>query len=208
MLNIDTEKVFKTASEQLGVYEPKKAAARYQINKERIRDKYQFEKVIGRRTKTGVKKLKELRPIHQHIIAMYLQGMKCVEIAQQMGCSLATVHTVIHDPLAQGIIVAARDGYWQELEGMFPLVLDALRDGLQNGSIQLRLQAAAQWSKMTGNQQADTQVNIHMGVVQESREKLVSAIAEMKARLAEKGEKPRPEVEHSPALEIEGEIVG
>ena len=105
---------------------------------------YQLEKLIGKRTKTGALKLKKLKPRHRHIIAMHLMGSPNRDIAFILNIDEITVSRVLHDPLAEEFIALHTRGIEKELEALAGLGVDALRTGLQDNDIKIRLRASNQ----------------------------------------------------------------
>lgn len=132
-----------------GQYDPELAAAKYAMNKELIEDKYHYEKVIGKRRSDGALKLKELKPEHKQYVSAFISGMKGVEIAAQFNVAAITVYRVLADPLAMELIGEFDESFKNEFRAMFPLVADAVRDGLVTGSPELRLKAVDRWTKVS-----------------------------------------------------------
>jgi len=167
----------RTSSEMVGVYFPLKAKAKYQLNRELIADHYLYEKVIGLRKSNGAAKIASVRPIHQHIIAAHLSGERHVNIALQLGVSLGTVHRVVNDPVFTNLVDRFRDGFTAELEAMFPLVISAIRKGLESKKVTENLFAAKQWASLTGKGETTRgDTNINLTLVQEARRKLVGVL--------------------------------
>ncbi len=129
-------------------YDPEEAAAKYAANAELIKDKYHYEKMMGKRKSNGALKLKELKPEHKQYVACFINGMKGVEIAEQFNVAAITVYRVLADPLAAELIGDFDEGFKNEFRAMFPLVADAVRTGLESGGTKTRLQAVDRWTKV------------------------------------------------------------
>ncbi|KKL61332.1 hypothetical protein LCGC14_2196340 [marine sediment metagenome] len=129
-------------------YHPDEAAAKYQANKLDIAGRYKYEKWMGIRQKNGTDKLASLRPEHKQYVVCYINGMKGVEIAEQFNVSAITVYRVLADPLARNLINEFDESFKDEFKAMFPLVSDAVREGLADGSVTNRLKAVDRWSKI------------------------------------------------------------
>ncbi|KKM17736.1 hypothetical protein LCGC14_1672750 [marine sediment metagenome] len=147
MTNLDIS--FPLSSTRAG-YDPEREAARYAMNKELIADKYHYEKVIGKRRLDGALKLKELKPEHKQWISCFIQGMKGVEIAEQYNVAAITVYRVLSDPLAKALLGEFDEAFKNEFRSMFPLVANAIRDGLESAGIATRLKAVDRWTKVSG----------------------------------------------------------
>lgn len=100
---------------------------------------YQFEKIIGKRTKTGELKLKRLKPLHRQMIAMHIGCFSNRDIAFQMNIDEITVSRVLRDPLSQELIKSYAEGIDAELEALLPLGVDVLRKSLLSDSAKIAL---------------------------------------------------------------------
>jgi hypothetical protein len=129
-------------------YAPVKAAAHYAAHSELRKNRYHYEKMLGRRKHNGADKLKGLRPSHKMIVAAHINGMRGVEIAEQLNISAITVYRVLGDPLVAPLIQEFDDGFKADFRAMFPLVADAVRTGLEDSSPTTRLKAADRWAKI------------------------------------------------------------
>ena len=129
-------------------YDPEAAADKYAAEAELIKDKYHYEKLMGKRRLDGALKLKELKPEHKQYVACYLNGMKGVEIAVHFNVAAITVYRVLADPLATSLIGEFDESFKNEFRAMFPLVADAVRTGLESGGITDRLKATDRWLKV------------------------------------------------------------
>ena len=114
-----------------GNYDPVAHAAKYAANRDLIKEKYHFEKWVGKRRENGLLNIVEtLKPVHKRIISAHINGMKGVEIAEQFNLSVITVYRILGDPLSRSLIDEFTDNFKSEFKAMFPLVSDAIRDGL------------------------------------------------------------------------------
>ena len=128
-------------------YDPVKEHKENQLLRELHRKQYdpqvyQFEKIIGRRTKTGELKLRRLKPLHRQMIAMHIGCFSNRDIAFQMNVDEITVSRVLRDPLSQEIINVYAEGIDAELEALLPLGVDVLRKSLLSDSAKIALQGA------------------------------------------------------------------
>lgn len=129
-------------------YDPEESKAKYAANSELIKDKYHYEKFMGKRRADGAMKLKELKPEHKQYISCFINGMKGVEIADHFNVAAITVYRVLADPLSADLINEFDENFKNEFRAMFPLVADAVRTGLGSGGITTRLQATDRWLKV------------------------------------------------------------
>ena len=129
-------------------YNPEEAASKYEMNKLDIAGRYKYEKWMGIRRKDGADKLEKLKPEHKQYVACYINGMKGVEIAEQFNVAAITVYRVLADPLARSLIDEFDEDFKEEFRRMFPLVSNAVREGLECGSMTDRLKAVDRWSKI------------------------------------------------------------
>lgn len=113
-------------------------------------EQYQFEKVIGKRFKSGRAPLKRLTPRHKNIIALHLRCLSNRDIALVTGLSEVSVAGTLRDTLSQEIILSYLEGIDEELKSLAPMAVDALRSGLGAGSIDTRLKAADKFFHVTG----------------------------------------------------------
>ena len=95
---------------------------------------YQFEKIIGKRTKTGELKLKRLKPLHRQMLHMHLGCYSNRDIAFHLNVDEITVSRVLRDPLSQEIINTYAAGIDAELEALLPLGVDVVRKALLSDS--------------------------------------------------------------------------
>ena len=130
-------------------YDPERQAARYAMNSDLIKNRYHYEKIIGKRKGDGALKLKELKPEHKQYVSCYLNGMKGVEIAEHFNVAAITVYRVLADPLAAKILGEFDTAFKNEFRALFPLVAEAIREGLESGGITTRLKAVDRWTKVS-----------------------------------------------------------
>ena len=104
---------------------------------------------MGKRKTDGALKLLELKPEHKQWVSAFINGMKGVEIAEQYDVPAITVYRVLNDPLAKKLLGEFDDAFKAEFRAMFPLVADAIRDGLECAGIEARLKAVDRWTKVS-----------------------------------------------------------
>ena len=131
-----------------GGYDANAAKAKYAANSELIKQTYHYEKFMGKRKKDGALKLASLKPEHKQYISAAINGMKGVEIADHFSVPVITVYRVLSDPLARSLIAEFEESLAEEFRRMFPMVSDAIRDGLESGSPKVKLLAADRWLKI------------------------------------------------------------
>lgn len=168
-----------TASEKLGIYSPLRQRAKYALGAEDEKDRYQYEKVQGLRKSCGTLKLQDLTPLHHQIIAEHLMGIPHVNIALKMEVSMATVHRVVNDPIFAKMVNEFKSGFTAELEAMFPLVIEAIRSGLESTTIADKLAAARQWTSLAGG---DTETANDASIkitISAAREKVVGVLGKL-----------------------------
>lgn len=129
-------------------YDPEAAKKKYAANKDFINETYHYEKWTGKRKQNGALKLNSLSTMHKQIISAHINGMKGVEIAEQFDIAAITVYRIIGDPLVQDMIEEFDDGFKADFKSMFPLVSDAIRDGLGSASQDFRLKAVDRFVKI------------------------------------------------------------
>lgn len=113
-------------------------------------EQYAFEKVVGKRTRTGQLKLRKLTARHKNVIALHLRGLSGRDIALVTGLGEAYVYAVIRDPLSQEIITGYLEGVDEELKSLGPMAVDAIRSGLGSDKEGIRLRAADHFFRATG----------------------------------------------------------
>ncbi len=137
------------ASSRVAGYDQEAAAATYQVNKELEADRYSYEKMMGDRRSDGALKLQKLKPVHKEWISAYINGVKGVDIAEKYNVSAISVYRVLSDPLAKSLIGEFDEAFINEFKSMFPLVANAVRDGLSSGSALVKLQAVDRFVKVS-----------------------------------------------------------
>ena len=139
-----------TASERLGLYDPLLQRAQYRMTKDAIAEVYKLEKTMGIRLPTGADKLQTLSPMHKKIIALFVQGVKSVHIAEMCDCRLHTVYHTVNDPIAKAWVAQWNEMTDKELEQLMTKGVDAIRDALDSDSINIRLKGVDRMAKMLG----------------------------------------------------------
>ena len=129
-------------------YDPVAAAAKYQVNRLKLRDEYHYDKVIGLRRSNGHVNLKKLRPVHERMIALHINGVSGADIALQFKCSAFTVYRILGDPLAASLIAEVGEHYREEFKQLFPLVYKAVKEGLENPSSKVRLASVDRFARI------------------------------------------------------------
>jgi hypothetical protein len=124
-------------------------------------------------------RLKRLSQRHKLIIGMHLNGIPHVKIAEHVGCSRETIGLVIKDPLAQEVVTYYYEGVEEELKALFPRVVGAVREALDNASIDTKLKGVDRFAKLTGmGGEASGEKAISVSVVLDARTRFVNEIKE------------------------------
>jgi hypothetical protein len=135
-------------SKHNGYYDSEVFHQRYLERKAEVQARYAIEKVLGKRRKDGTPNRKKLRNRHKRMIAMYVNGVSPNEIALHFDVSQRCVLGVVQDPLAAQWIEEFEEGHKDEFNKMFPLINDAIREGLENPSIKTKMSAIDRWHKL------------------------------------------------------------
>lgn len=93
----------------------------------------------------------ELRKLNhkQHfIVSMHLKGLKASEIAEMMGCNTNYVYKTLKLPEAVAIRQQLMAGVADELEAMFPKVVQTIEAKLESEDERVQLSAVDAWSKL------------------------------------------------------------
>ena len=87
--------------------------------------------------------MKKLKPVHREIVALHLQGLKNVDIADTFGITTVTVQNVLKDPLSVEIIDAAREENRMRLSALKAKAIDCMDEAMSSGSIDTKLKGAS-----------------------------------------------------------------
>lgn len=101
-------------------------------------------------SRDGVKPITRIKMKHRRMVALHIEGLSHTEIAKIIGCSPATVSTVIHNPTIKPILARIYAEFDDLILGLKPLVYEALRKVLRDGSSDMKLKAIDRWGKITG----------------------------------------------------------
>ena len=186
---VNPDKKDKPLSSIYGSYDPEAASVNYQRNKELIQGRYHYQKFISKRRDTGAIKLNKLKPEHMQYVSCFINGMKGVEIAEQFNIDAHTVYRVLADPLARGLIAEFDERFKDEFNAMFPLVSDAIREGLEDKTLNNRLKAVDRWTKvsrfLTGQEEDGGNATKGTELVIAARVRLTSLIKDATKELAD-----------------------
>jgi hypothetical protein len=118
------------------------------------------QSLVHLNTYLGLVDEKQPRPLafltdtDKQMILLYLQGTKPQEIVEQLGVSISRFRRVVKSDLGQLVI----DDYFkfsdQEFSTLYELAVDAVRAGLNDDDIKIRLQAADKFFKAHGKYDA------------------------------------------------------
>ena len=111
------------------------------------RQRYELEKQTGRRSPSGVLRLRRLKPRHRKVIGMHLAGVPSRDIAKAMGTTDSAVSIILSDPLAQEVIEKARASWEMEFDALYGKHLDSLRSGFNSGDVRDKLRASSIYSR-------------------------------------------------------------
>jgi len=148
MFDLEDIKLPAELTKSDGYYNPEVSAARYQANREKIKNKYHIEKVLGKRRKNGMVNLKKLKPKHLKMIACYVSGMSINDIAEQFDVSQVCVQQTITDPLAAQYIDDFSERHKNEFNSMFPLVNNTIRGALESDLLTNQLKGVDRWGRL------------------------------------------------------------
>ena len=98
----------------------------------------------------SVKPIKRLKMKHRRVVALHIEGLSYNEIAKLTGLAPATVGVIIRNPTIKPILERIYAEYDDLIRGLKPLVYEAMRDTLRNGSRADKLKAIDRWGKITG----------------------------------------------------------
>ncbi len=118
-------------------------------------DRYDFEKLIGKRRLTGALNLKRLKPVHKVIMVLHARGWKNKDIViflEGAGrpCSEQMISHTINDPMFQSLLQPFHEGVDNEIKTLEVLSVDVIKNALENGSIREQLTAVDRVFKASG----------------------------------------------------------
>lgn len=191
----------ETLSERTGSYNPNAARARRQLTKVADNNKARLERMLGKRTSLGNKPLLKLTSKHRNIILLHLEGNSGVAIADTLDLSAIQVYRVLNDPLVKEMLAEFNAGMDRDMEGLYPLAVRAVRDGLTDGSNKTRLQAVDRFMKLTGKDKSKDREG--SGDSAESVVKKALELAAESVRTVGGNMKPTVIIEQKPQIPIE-----
>ena len=139
-------------------------------------------RIIGtpRKRKSNLHRLTQR---HKIIIGMNLTGSKNAEIAEEVGCSVGTVCSILRDPLAQEVIMHYYEGVEDELKALFPKAVDAVRNALDDNAVGTKLKGVDRFMRLSGIGEGGPEgPNITVNVITDARTKFVQEIREAAAK--------------------------
>lgn len=86
--------------------------------------------------------LKKLSQKHKTIIALHAQNVRRADIAEVAGCTPEYVSMIVAQPLAQGHLRDIERYMDSRLQQLYGRSIDAIEDGLNDGSADIKLKAA------------------------------------------------------------------
>lgn len=167
-----------TPTELVGGKERAMLAVEYEEDK-RLKERAKAEGIdIEREEDKSNGELKSLSVKHRFILALYMTGKYSqVEIAKQADVHYVTVHKVLHCKLGQEVINAWKEMLELELDGLMPLAVDAVREGLKSGDKKVKLLAVDRFIKMTGK--GEEQGGVTVAVVGEARSRFITDLKQL-----------------------------
>jgi hypothetical protein len=186
---------FFSSEELLKDYDPSGAQERYDDNKTTTKIGTTAGRRLGRplgvKNGEGTKKepLRKLTPKHYEMIALHLRGKGLREIAETINCTYATAWRVMNDPLARQVIDEFYEAYKADLMGLFPIAVDAVREGLNDKDSKTRLLAIDRFVRLKESviDEVSSGAQVNITIVNDARKKLVSTI---KAKIETLTEQP------------------
>jgi hypothetical protein len=101
-------------------------------------------------SETQVKPIKRIKMKHRRVVALHVEGLSYAEIAHVTGLAPVTIGAIIRNPTIKSVLTRIYAEYDELIKGLKPLVYEALRDTLRNGSRESKLKAIDRWGKITG----------------------------------------------------------
>ena len=122
--------------------------------------------------------LKTLHTTHKFILALYMTGKYSqVEVAKQADVHYTTVWKVIHSKLGKEVIKDWKEMLQVELDGLMPLAVGAVREGLMAGDKMIKLRAVDRFIKMTRGEEGDT--NVTVNVINDARGRFITDLKDL-----------------------------
>lgn len=94
--------------------------------------------------------LKKLTDKHKTIIALHVQNMKRIDIAEVAGCTPEYVSMIVAQPLAQAYLKQIEEYTDARLSALYGKSVDAIEKGLDAGDEEIALKAARLQLEATG----------------------------------------------------------
>lgn len=173
-----------TKTELSGGRERSILAVEYQEKKEAEKKEKELKKLAGNLgvdEEWGEKKpeIKKLSTLHKVILGMSMTGMYSqTEIGRKLGVSNGTVWRVLNSSLGRELREEWQQAVEVEMEGLYPLAVDAIREGLQAGDKKTRLLAVDRFTKLSGRGETGG-TDVTVNVVTGAREKFITELKQI-----------------------------
>jgi len=144
--------------------------------------RYEAEKLVGIRNKSGHTPIKNFKPKHKKVLALHVIGRSTAEIANETEYSVVRVAQIIRAEASQQYLAELAEAYDSELKSLMPLAVMAVREALLSDSISTRLSGVDRFIKLSTMGQPNGNGNDKGGdvyntlVVNSAREKFVNEL--------------------------------
>lgn len=108
----------------------------------------------------GSWELKELKPKHRDVAALFAQGMKNVDIARLCDITPEYVHMLLKQPLVRAYITEMCEVVGVRMDALFAKSVDVIAETLENGSEAGKLKAARLQLEATKKIGAGSQLSV------------------------------------------------
>ena len=114
------------------------------------------------------------------ILGLYMTGRSATDIARYVETTAYRVNKVLSSPQNLNIITHWRDSVLIELDGLLPLVIDAVRKGLNSGDAKLRLLAVDRYVKLKG--EGEDRTGMTVNIVNNSRTDFLESLTDLASK--------------------------
>lgn len=104
--------------------------------------------------------LKELKPVHKNVAALFAQGMKNVDIAKMCDITPEYVHMLLKQPLVRAYVTEMCEVVGVRMDALFAKSVDVIAETLENGSEAGKLKAARLQLEATKKIGAGSQLSV------------------------------------------------
>jgi len=105
--------------------------------------------------RTNLKSKRSISHRWYYVISLHLSGYSAQEISGLTGFSTQRIYSILRDERSIQVRQSILSGLDDELQALYPQVVQAMRDALQSPDIKVRLQASDQWFRTQGKFKGD-----------------------------------------------------